>query len=479
MLSTYWRQIERLDTFWREAAGKSEIVFFGMMFAAFLLFGFALFLGLHSVQFDGRFKGGAELASGSLGVVKEVGFFFAPNWLLTGLLLSPFAIRYLFRTRSAIEPLLTQLVARGMIVRADGSAADEAALLAIWRRHSVWWTNMAIAIFVAAVAFTVVADFIPVVLSWTLASPESVSAFVTANAISLGHPTYEFDWSIASTFAGSTVPGWVNAIFAGFAYLLIPVFGSATMFAAMVWLFSTHSVFNARSLEAEGYKLVPDINSDDERCGFEVFEDFFENLVWATFIIAMIVVSMHLQNVYLRSPDHANIIDMVFGSNLNDMLRFALAGDIQQALQRFLTLQTTMTTLGANAREFSAQTYVALVALLMLAVILFGMVWGWLRSTARKGQDDLLDRLADTATEAQLERLEDMKIWPIGWAGLTIVIASIAIVAGCMIWTNFLYIVMAFLIALAIKRLIGFVSEAFTVSMRRKKRRSNRRRGGA
>jgi hypothetical protein len=466
------------DKYWRLIALKAEVAAGTIFVGGFLLFGFALYLGLHSVQFDGTFKGGGRLfvpPGAEAPLVKEVGFFFAPNWLLTGLILLPLALLYLFRTRAAIEPLISKLVQRGMLVRMDGSRADESAVMALWQRHSSWWSNVATGVFAAVVAFTIIADFIPVVLNWNLASADSVSAFITENQIGLGHPTYEFDWSVASTFAGTTVPGWVNAAFDFFAYLFIPIIGSATMFSAMIWLFSTHGVFNANSLAADGYKLLPDVNGTDDRCGFELFEEFFDNLVRATFVTALIVVCMHLQNIYLRAPHYANIIDMLFGDDLQNLATNLARGDFSAIVQNGLGLENSWRTLSSSAREFSPQTYVAVVALLMLAVILFGMVWGWLRSSALRGQDELIAALSDDRYRDLRERLEDMKVWPIGWAGINIVITSVVIVAGCMIWTNFLYLVFAYLVAAAVSRMLSFIKSAVSDGLRRDQRRRRRR----
>ncbi|HTN60480.1 MAG TPA: hypothetical protein VL147_02870 [Devosia sp.] len=462
------------DKYWRLMALKAEVVAGLVFVGGFLLFGFALYLGLNSVQFDGHFKGGAALMTpegAPAQVVKEVGFFYAPNWLLTGLILLPLALLYLFRTRVAIEPLIIKLVERGMLVRVNGARANEAEVLALWQRHSGWWSNVATCVFVATVAFTVIADFIPVVWNWNLSSPEVVSAFITDNAMTLGHPTYEFDWSVASTFANSKISGWVNVTFGFFAYLLIPLIGSATMFSAMIWLFSTHGVFNANSLAAEGYKLLPDVMGSDDRCGFELFEEFFDNLVRATFITALIVVSMHLQNVYLRAPDQANIIDMVFGDDLGTLGRNLAKGDFAEIIRNGLGLQDAWRTLGSSATEFSAQTYIAVVALMMLAVILFGMVWGWLRTSAIRGQDEMIAALADERYRLQREKLETMKVWPIGWAGINIIIASVVIVAGSMVWPNFLYLVVALLVVAAITGLISYIKDSVADIFRRSERR--------
>lgn len=463
------------DKYWRLISLKAEVAAGLFFVGGFLLFGFALWLGLHSVPFNGHFKGGASLVlpPGETMVVKEVGFFYAPNWLLTGLVLLPLALLYLFRTRAAIEPLITKLVQRKMLVRINGGPADEAEVMALWRRHSSWWSIVATCVFFAAIAFTIIADFIPVVWNWNMSRPETVSAFISGQGMTLGHPTYEFDWSVASTFAGSTIPGWVNVTFGAFAYLIIPVLGSGTMFAAMIWLFSTHGVFNANSLAAEGYKLLPDMTGDDERCGFELFEEFFDNLVRATFAIALIVVAMHLQNVYLRAPGEGNIIQMVFGDKPRLVGNALMDGDLTEVL-KLLSLTSFGDSLGSSAAEFSPQTYVAVVVLLMLAVILFGMVWGWLRSSAIRGQNEMIAALTDERYRRQREKIEDMKVWPIGWAGINIIIAAVVIVAGSMIWTNFLYLVACLIIAASITRVIGFAKDSIVNELRRKQRRRRR-----
>ncbi|MEO8685877.1 MAG: hypothetical protein ABI414_13685 [Devosia sp.] len=462
------------DNLWRLAASKAVAIAGVICAAGLLLFGFGLYLGLNSVSFDGHLKAidipveydGAGLAV-PMHIVKEVGFFLAPNWLLTGIALLPMAIFYLLRTRASIEPLIGRMVERDMIVTLKGEPAGLEAILAIWRRHSRWWSNVASIIFIAAIAFTFIADFLPVVLRWNLATPEAVRDFVTGENITLGNPTYEFDWSVASTFRGSRIDGWLNLAFAFLAYLVIPMFGSAVLFSAMTWFFATHSVFSSRSLAAEGFRIAPDASSDDPRCGFEVFEEFFSNLVRATFFTAMIVVCMHLQNVFLRSPKFSNILEMTFGNKLQDIVTSIGNRDFGGIIDALTSLTLTLDALDMTIAELSPQTYVAAVALAMLAVIVFGMVWGWLRQSAMRGRDDMLAELNEKSTRpSKLKtKLKSMRVWPLGWADLNTVLAAVVIVAGCMIWSNFLILVLAFVLVLAATQILNYVRTSIWTAM--------------
>ena len=456
------------DRIWRYAADRAIPVAGILVVSGFILFGLATYLNLLSVQFSGLLKEGVVPATFDaagqpepMHITKQVGYFFAPNWLLTGLVLLPAAIYYLLRSRAALEPLICRLVERKMIVDEQGQAVGEDRVLEVWKRHSRWWSNIATVVFICCVAFTVIADFIPVVLVWNLVTPSELAGMLDAEQVALDHAQYEFDWSVASTFAGTRIPGWVNAAFAAIAYLVVPVFGSAVLFSAMTWFFSTHAVFSNRSLSREGLRLVPDAETTDPRCGFQVFEEFFSSLVRATFFTAVIVVAMHLQNVYLRSPIYSNIMEMVFGNKLQVTAAKLYGFDFGGVFAELTSLTLTFDALRTDVSRLSPQTFVAAVALAMLALIVFGMVWGWLRASAISGRDYMVGELEKRSTrDSKLKtRLKKMRIWPLGWADLNTLLAAIVIVAGSMIWTNFLVFAVALLILWATVHVLNVIRD--------------------
>jgi|GEM_PF-2723610 len=438
-----------LEAIWSAAAREADMVAAVLVLLGLALLALSFALKLHAVTFDGT------LRSISIGwphdrpmvVAKQVGYAWAPNWGITGFFLLPLTVYYLLLARRTVETTIDALLTHKMLVNADFSLAERSVVFELWRSRSRRWTVISSVLFLFSFAFIFFFDFIPVVAQFLLMSDTEIAKFVADARITLQHPDYEFDWSIASTFAGIPLDRYVNLAFSGAAYLIIPAFGASFLFAGFFWFFALCTFFS--SLKERRILLIPDEASGDDRKGFEVFEPLFEYLVNASILTAIVAVSMHVQNVYLRAPGKSNIVHLLLGDDADDLVNRIVNTDLPALLSY---VQSTPAILHTPATAVSLQTYVGGIAIFMVCVIVFFCVWIWLRQAARDGLRAL--RRSDTLDPDRRAALKRMKIWPVGWITLNKVIAMVLIVGLSMWFPVLLILVFAFFALRAIRLII-------------------------
>ena len=435
---------QRLENIWSSLADEAEFIAGILFVIGLILLGLSFFLDLHQVSFDGNLQLiqvpaflNAKEEAVALMITKEVGYVFAPNWGLTGLILLPLAIMYILRAKAAIEPMIRDLIKNRMLVSRDLEPVEPEHIIERWRKESGRWTLIGTVVLVLIAVFVLVGDFIPVVARWLIWDAEVVKDFVIGKNLTLLDDTYEFDWSIAATFKDPVVGTTANLIFSFIAYLFIAIFGSAFLFAAFIYFISVSAFFSSSGLRKHGLYLIPNLSSGDKRLGFEVLERFFDSLINACLLTATITVSMHLQNVYLRTPEHMNIGEMVFSQTF-DELRENLANIAVGAI--FESLTSTSEVLKVDIGDLTLQTFTTAVALFLLSAIVFMCLWGWLRMSAIDGKKMLL--AAGTLDEPQKKKLRQMKVWPVGWISLNFLIFVFFMVGLSMWYVNFVSLVM-------------------------------------
>ena len=433
------RLFQFLDSVWSAASREAELVAVVLFILGLSLLGLSFALGLHTVTFDGHLIGNVEILgpAGTSIVAKQVGYAWAPNWGLTGMFFMPLAVYHILLARGTIEPLIERLVDRRMLVTIDFEPVDATKVKAEWRRDSTRWSAVISVVFILIFLFVLFLDFVPVVARWLLSDSGQVASLVSSGKVDIQHPDFEFDWSISAIFNGSEMGPLVNLFFSFLAYLVIPLFGSSFLFAIFIWFFSVCSFFSVSGLRRRNILLVPDLGSPDDRLGFENFERLFDHLVSAAIFTGAIAISMHLQNVYLRAPSQTDIISMVFGSALDDAWLAVREGDLGELLGILVSTREVLET-----ETLSLQTYASAIILFILSAIVFFSVWAWLRTTAKEGATALpLHR--DLSPEDQ-ERIMNIKIWPVGWISVNLLIATFVVVGLSMWYVNFISLLIVF-----------------------------------
>ena len=439
MLNLYRRVISALDTLLLKLAFNAQTVAIVYMTLALLLAMVAFLLKLHDVSFDGIVENGTDVPSviGGLGVgvSKQVGYIWAPNWGLTSFILLPLAIHNILSARAAAESIIPSLLARDMLQRRDGQPIEPAKIEEQWRAASAPWSAVVFLWILVVAVFIILGDFIPVVGKWLL-SPEFVKEAVAG--LEINHSEYEFDWSIAALYPSMNVSASVNYAFSLTAYLFVPVLGAGFMLGCFWWFVSVSSFFSFSKLAANSYVVVPDVKSRDKRRGFEVFEPIFDHLLRAGLVTTIMALAMHFQNVYLRTPGHENIIELLF-KNAVVAASSLLSLNFGEAISYVTSMEDV---LDMSGKELSLQTYVTAIANLLVFCIVLGLMWRWLRKLAREGRTHL-SRHRDLSSKEK-QKLRTMVIWPVGWMSAISLTILIGLSILSMYFVNLLpFIVMA------------------------------------
>ena len=453
----------RMDRAVERLAERFHGVAVGLFLTGLLLAVGSFLIGVFGVEFDGELKYGLRITApeGQTLVPKQVGFGFAPNWFLTGAFLLPYAIMQLLKARLAVEPLIETLIDRQMLVTTSFERPDSGAVIDAWREKSR--QMMPVVFFVVVVVFGLaVYDFVSVVAQWTLADEAQLIALV-GDGVTLHHKDYEFDWSVAAIFASTDINPLVNVVFAGAAYLAIAALGACFLFAGFIYFFVFGNFFSHQNLCKQELQLVPNPKSEDSRCGFEVFEEFFDSFIQAAVVAAVIALGMYLQNIYLRAPEQGHIASMVLGpvqSIIEDLMNNASELKLGDLLGSGM-LQNVYELSGYEFGGVPLQVFGSAVALLLIVVIVFGYVWWFLRASALQGAATLSARGAGMVsgshyTAEDLKKLSEISVWPLSWISVNLLLACIVVIIACVWWPR----LVALFLALAIYRAIVTVYKA-------------------
>jgi len=413
-------------------------------------------LGVASVEWDGVI--GGQSVEGFEGITsKQVGYLWAPNWALASVILLPLALRNLLLARQAIEPLIDSLVDNNMLISTSDTPVDKATLTLIWEKTSRRWSLVSLLLFLVAAIFTIFGDFYVVVFQWNVFPESMLAQFSADDPLVLSHPIFEFDWSVASAFSNPQVGPLSNSLFALAAYVLVAVIGAGFLLSGFVWMICFCIFFSRPQLRRHGLILVPDTESTDSRLGFERFEEMFDHLVQAALFTSLLALVMHLQNVYLRSPTHENIVQMVFGGATDTFAQF-LNGDWALGLiWKFLT--TVEDAIGVQIDGANFNIFISALAMILIAVIVVGFVWTCLRRAAIDGSHYLLEK--SNLPEEKEDRINAMVIWPVGWISLNLLGIIVFVVFMSMYFVNFVSLVvlgaLAFFAAQIISRIVRAV----------------------
>lgn len=454
----------RMDRSVRTAAANFHEIAIVLVIIGLMLAVASFLIDVMSVTFDGKLKGGAVIdppKNFTRIVSKQVGFGYAPNWLLTGFLFLPYAVMQALRARSAIERVIDALIEQRMLVTLAFEAPNREEILESWNKRSR--RMMPVVSLVALTVFgLVVYDFMTVVAQWTIASEAGLREL--AEGVTLHHKDYEFDWSVAATFEATKINPWVNVIFAGLAYLYIAAFGTCFLLAAFFYFTAVGGFFSKNSLARQNLRLIPNPRSADARCGFEVFEEFFNPFIQAAMLTAVIAFTMYLQNIYLRAPVQADIFTMILEpiqiivENLIEFSEKTTLGDLTN-----LRLLTDITVLsGYEFIGIPLQVWGGSIMLLLIVMLVFGFVWATLRDNALSGAHALAAHGVSpvagvTYTDNERARIHHIQVWPLSWISMNLLLACIVLVIASLWWPRLITLIVALIIVRVMAKVIGTI----------------------
>jgi hypothetical protein len=343
---------------------------------------------------------------------KYLGWIYELNWSSTFAFFIPLSLYFSSSVLSSIPQIITTLARSRMVRKDDGELADSPGLISNWRRRAGKAARLAAALGTIGFGVSWIMYFVyclrPVLSTGHTGIPSWQNATIVAQGVSSPTEVAIFGF-VAYTSQGSAISCYVY-------YILI-------IFTFDDW------VFDSTTFEP-GSGIYPDLSETDNRYGFEQFEPFIENVLFASIAFFFQFFMTRLYYIYLADKSSSSMFDLIartmgpgFAENVWALL---VHGD--PSLFDFgsdLHLQDTM--------MIVATLVVVLSAFLVPAVIV--------RQAARRSKVRLQDAIRKDSgvamrwyglnvPEAQT-RLDGMTSWPIRYAQPTQLLVLMALAASC------------------------------------------------
>lgn len=423
---------------------------------------FAALTNMLFVEFDGQLTGGEITAADGMEIVtKQVGYFLALNWSLTGVVLLPAALKCALGALNELYQLPRKLNDNRMLVNSDFSPVSVEFFEQKWKSTRTFF--FCLGFFVCFfVMIMLLVDYISVVLTWNLLSPDDVPVRINENGVpvTLNHDTYEFDWSISSIFHGANVDAWAAIVLSAMAYLLIAVIGATFLFFFFFYVIGV-GVFMSTTLRRNNILLIPNVTNVDDsfQFGFQIFRRFFNCLIGATLATAAIALCMFLQNMYLRAADQNDIVSMIFGP-LGIFLEALIDDPTQPDWQTLFTnglFENTFALTGYPG--IAMQVWASALIMFLLATIVLYFIWFSLRDAALAGLEAIRDHDRNNPEEALISEevsgsLEKFSPWPATWASTKSLGVWLLLIGACAIYPRILTLFLAAALGYAIWRVL-------------------------
>jgi hypothetical protein len=204
--------------------------------------------------------------------------------------------------------------------------------------------------------------------------------------------------------------------------------GTALVLSVFVLLL-TVTTFTYGLSGKQGLRFIPDLRGrssgelPDPRCGFQLFEGTFHKALLVVLLAFVGLFLVHLQNLYMRSPAE-NLLRFVAPANAE--------GGLGASLEAFFG---TLVTEDGIANLSSAIAFGLATCLFSSVVLLLSLS---LRQGARRARELLLERvsddeeplpewLADLGREQSLQRLDEMRFWPVRWPRVNQILLAMAV----------------------------------------------------
>jgi hypothetical protein len=359
---------------------------------------------------------------------KEVGYIPALSWSLTGVLLFPVAWALVILATQTLLDIRREMVAEGMLVTVQFEPITEHhdGLQRLWRdvRRMVGWLIGIVTVLILVFSMT---DYLTVVdtIYTDPALAKEMNIVGPGAKVALTHLSLERDWSIAAFLdrADQVPPNPVlNRLFALAVYILYPGVGVGVMFSFFFVIVGIGMFFLPGAARRYELMVVPSLNSLDDRRGFETFGRFFGIAVSVTGLCFVVCYLMFLQNVYMRVE--AKTLGEFIMPRLGDGWQAFARGDVIAGLDAIVGYS-----FGKSITSGAIQSVLAWFVSAFMAIVLLGIAYLFLRSSALQGRDAVLEeidtygmsrlrRLTELSGDEVRTRLTSMEAWPLRWPRL-------------------------------------------------------------
>jgi hypothetical protein len=343
---------------------------------------------------------------------KSVGYVTALNWSFGFTLLAPFAIMFVVATAQSFELALEDMRNAGMFVTRSFSPTSDEEI------------DSAVADFRSKVAYVLLVGMalgvIEGAVEWYVGS---------GDALLRGNPKLaaKIDWSVAATLEPNLVSTPFNAFVGLLAFLYQGVFLGffigflGVLCLAAIWM----GRFASPRSGDNGIRLIVDTRSTDHRCGFEIFDSFFDNmLLFVGFAMPLFYLSQ-IQNNYLHDPKTKTLWEFLQNEFIQGTTDFSSKDNWQ------LTREMTSNLFDPTFLNFSnVSTMIGALLLLVVVMLIIVIV---LRQAAQDARRRTLGALAHgQLDDAKLDpvarkRIEEMQMWPLAYLqlnGLVFLVAT-------------------------------------------------------
>ncbi|MGL6316426.1 hypothetical protein [Vibrio sp. WXL103] len=219
---------------------------------------------------------------------KEVGYAATLNWFLNSIIILPCLMFFLIKLASSVPTVLQNMSDSKMLINSKGNhiAVDEA--LSNWKalldRSRPILAVLLIVAITEPIIECIATSSIPLFFSDIKLTPEG-----------------EFDWSVAAILRYGEEASWYLRLSNG-VFVLLVFFQQSFMIAAYSYLlyFSFLFVYFFQQ-KSTSWKIIPRNDINDDRMGFQVFEEPIMNLLICAVLALCMQYFSILQNHYLRT----------------------------------------------------------------------------------------------------------------------------------------------------------------------------------
>lgn len=261
---------------------------------------------------------------------------------------------------------------------------------------------------------------------------------IDETGLPLDHPEIERDWSVAAFLATdrpNTVDPALNNAFTLSAYVIYVGLGIGSLFSFGLVFLGLGSTFMSGVAQNYGLAVVPELDSADRRCGFEVVETFFSYAFAVAFIACLICYFIVMQNAYLRSPDPS-----LFAFLAPDLGEFASAASLPAKIDALFGFAFS----GAVSMSASQNVYIWIFEFFIVFVFIGGFIL-LLRQGAQSGAAIVLGELRNIglarlrqltgrSDEEIKSRVAGLRTWPLRHPGPRESLAMVALILSSFVF---------------------------------------------
>ena len=249
----------------------------------------------------------------------------------------------------------------------------------------------------------------------------------------------EVDWSVKALDTSSNVNPLVNAAFSFFVFSMQAAFiGGLAYFISLI--ISVVTLLSPE--ERKSVRIIPNLNTDDSRLGFQVFENLAVNILWTSAFGYAIFYLSRLWNAYLHADQpYSSLYDFVIGSILTGFSKnVSFQKIVSQAGDTLFEIGT-----------FSSSGILVISAALVIFSLSVIIVLVALRGLASQSKDELLTFLeskdesflfSGIPKKKCIAKLKAMEMWPISYPKPTelLLMATFALISLIFFRMGLLYI---------------------------------------